>query len=195
MIISRRATLAAIVTAAVVAVTGGITSFAATASTTGRYTATASTTPATAPTPPRCQLGQLAARLYGPETAFPDEGFSLALANTGDQECSLYGYPGLGLEDVSHHVLASRTFWGSTVWVRDPGRHLIILSPGEAATSNVAFFASSPRRGPAVYLEVTPPNDYSYFALRIPFSLGRYILKGRLYATAMAYHTFWGGGL
>lgn len=64
-----------------------------------------------------------------------------------------------------------------------------MLSPGETASANVAFFASSPTPGRAVYLEVTPPNDYLHFALPIPYSLGKYILHGDLYVTAMAYHT------
>jgi hypothetical protein len=59
---------------------------------------------------PRCLQEQLIEHLYGPETAFPGEGFNLTLTNSADQECSLYGYPGLGLEDASHHVLPSHIF-------------------------------------------------------------------------------------
>jgi hypothetical protein len=184
MIISRRTTVAALAAALVLTAGGTATALAATASSGAGHAA------ASAPlTPPRCYQDQLTAHLYGPETAFPDEGFNLTLTNVSGQPCSIYGYPGLGLEDASHGVLPSHTFWGSTVWTADPGRHLIVLSPGETASANVAFFASSPTRGPAVYLEVTPPNDYLHFALLIPYSLGEYIQHGDLYVTAMAYHT------
>ena len=141
---------------------------------------------------PRCSAQDLSASLHGAQIGRGYHvGFILTLTNTGQRSCSLYGYPGLGLQDGTHHALPSHTFWGGTWFDRDPGRQLIVLSPGETASASVAW-ASGALRSDAVfaaYLVVTPPNDYGH--LVIPFSTGLEIpiYRGDLYVTAMARHT------
>ena len=86
---------------------------------------------------PRCLEHNLATGLFGYESGRYDNqgqgGFILTLTNTGSGACSLKGYPGLGLQNARHHTVRSRTHWGSTYFAADPGRHLIVLSPGETA--------------------------------------------------------------
>ncbi len=148
-------------------------------------------TPATAV--PRCLKNDLIAGLHGQESGTQggrsQGGFILTLTNNSERSCSLYGYPGLGLQDARHHVLHSKTHWGPTIFARDPGRHTIVLSPGETATASVAF-AYVGARHPlhAAYLEITPPNGYDHAVVAIPYGLGN-ISDGNLYVTAMARHT------
>jgi Protein of unknown function (DUF4232) len=141
---------------------------------------------------PRCYTGNLSAGLRGAEFGSDNRvGFILTLTNEGSRSCSLYGYPGLGLQDSSHHTLPSHTYWGSTYFDRDPGRHLIVLSPGETASASLAF-TSGAKRGAveASYLVVTPPNAYRHLVVGpLSRSMAIPIYRGHLYVTAMARHT------
>jgi Protein of unknown function (DUF4232) len=138
---------------------------------------------------PRCLTGGLIAGLHGYEGNNDQGGFILTLTNNGQGSCSLDGYPGLGLQNARHHVLTSHTHWGSTVFAADPGRHLIVLSPGETVSASVSFaYGWGKHAVDAAYLEVTPPGAYHHAVLAIPDGIGN-ISDGTLYATAMARHT------
>ena len=177
---------AAIACAAALAVAGGTAAVASQA---------AATRPAITPKAPavsvsRCNTRNLSAGLHGFQALVGNRGFILTLTNTGGGACSLDGYPGLGLQDASHHVRPSHTHWGGTYFDQDPGRHLIVLSPGETASADFAYFSGTggSTDSVATYLEVTPPNDFTYLVVRIPGAPVR-IDRGNLYVTAMARHT------
>lgn len=149
--------------------------------------------PETAASVPRCYPQNLSASLHGLEIGTGYRvGFILTLTNNGQRSCSLYGYPGLGLQDWNHHAVPSHTFWGSTWFDRDPGRQLIVLSPGETASASLAWTSGALRGGAvsAAYLVVTPPNDYGHLVVG-PFSRAMEvpIYHGDLHVTAMARHT------
>jgi Protein of unknown function (DUF4232) len=156
--------------------------------------ATASPATSAAGTPvPRCLQANLATGLHGYESGNYDGrgqgGFILTLTNTGGGACSLNGYPGLGLENARHHTVRSRTHWGPTYFAPDPGRHLIVLSPGETASASIGLvYAGDRKAAHATYLEVTPPNAYHHAVITIPHGLGL-IATPDLYVTAMARHT------
>lgn len=82
---------------------------------------------------PRCTENELIAGLHGYESGgqggYAQGGFILTLTNNSQDSCSLYGYPGLGLENARHHVQRSDVHWGATIFAPDPGRQLIVLSP------------------------------------------------------------------
>jgi hypothetical protein len=186
-----------VATAVMLGGVGGAAALASTSSNTASATTTTSTATTTASTAnansvPRCYTQNLSADLRGAELGPGNEvGFILTLTNEGQRSCSLYGYPGLGLEDFNHHTLPSHTFWGSTVFDRDPGRQLIVLSPGETASASVAFVTGTTRHTvEATYLVVTPPNAYDHLVLG-PFSraMAFPVYEGNLYVTAMARHT------
>ena len=140
---------------------------------------------------PRCSPQDLSAALNGLEIAPGYRlGYILTLTNNGQRSCALYGYPGLGLQDQNHHAVPSHTFGGGTWFDRDPGRQLIVLSPGETASASVAW-ASGALRGDAVfaaYLVVTPPNDYGHLVTPFLRGLEIPVYRGDLYVTAMARH-------
>jgi Protein of unknown function (DUF4232) len=174
------------IAAAVAAIggTGGGAALAATSASAAPARASASV--------PRCYAQNISAALHGAETGRANHvGFVLTLTNTGQRSCSLYGYPGLGLQDRNHHTLPSHTFWGSTWFDRDTGRQLIVLSPGETASASLAFTSGATRGAVnATYLVVTPPNSYGHEVVG-PFSrsMAAPIYHGNLYVTAMAHHT------
>jgi hypothetical protein len=143
--------------------------------------------PASPAAVPRCAEGTLATAVSGYQVGGGQAGIILKLTNTGNISCTLYGYPGLGLEDGSHHLMPSQTHWGPTYFAHDPGPSLIILSPGQSATSSVAFAGGWPHKGWADLLEVTPPDAYHHAV--IPLSYGTGGAGGDIHATAMARHT------
>jgi hypothetical protein len=141
---------------------------------------------------PGCGPPQLLVGLHVSQAGLGNRGYILTLTNTANSSCGLYGYPGLGLEDASHHVLTSHTRWGNTYFTNDPGRSLIVLSPGETASADLGFGAGSGLTSDSVatYLEVTPPNATQHLIVRLPSAPVR-INLGRLSLTAMARHTLY----
>jgi len=142
---------------------------------------------------PRCNPRDLSASLHGAQIGRGyHAGFILTLTNTGQRSCTLYGYPGLGLQDQNHHTVPSHTFWGPTWFDPDPGRQLIVLSPGETASASLAWTSGALRGGAvfAAYLVVTPPDDSGHL-VTAPFSRSTEvpIYHGDLYVTALARHT------
>lgn len=175
---------------------GGISHAAASTASKASVTSTASvarSTPQATTAVLRCSAQDLSASLHGAQTGRGYHvGFILTLTNTGQRSCSLYGYPGLGLQDWHRHAVPSHTFWGPTWFDRDPGRQLIVLSPGETASASLAWTSGALRGGAvdAAYLVVTPPDDYGHLVAG-PFSRSMEIpvYHGDLYVTAMARHT------
>ena len=142
---------------------------------------------------PRCSAQDLSASLHGAQIGRGYHvGFILTLTNTGPWSCSLYGYPGLGLQDWHHHAVPSHTSWGPTWFDRDPSRQLIVLSPGETASASLAWTSGALLGGAvgAAYLVVTPPNDYGHLVTGpLSRSMEIPVYHGDLYVTAMARHT------
>jgi hypothetical protein len=136
---------------------------------------------------PRCLKGSLATTVSSYQVGGGQYGITLKLINTGTASCSLYGYPGLGLEDGSHHVMPSQTHWGATYFAHDPGPRLIILPPGQSATSSVAFAGGRPGKPWATFLEVTPPNAYNHADIMLSYGTGGG--GNDIHATAMARRT------
>jgi hypothetical protein len=79
---------------------------------------------------------------------------------------------------------------GSTYFDRDPGRSLIVLSPGETASADVSYtvYGTPANSTRASYMEVTPPNCYNHFILKIPYAPVLVYLH-QVSVTAMARHT------
>ena len=163
-----RTTLTTLAATAALAAGGGAVALAGTAGTAGSAGSAATATAAV----PRCLEGSLATGLYGYETGNYDGN----------------GYTGLGLQNARHRVVRSRTHWGPTYFAPDPGRHLIVLSPGETASTSIGFVYGGRRKAHASYLEVTPPGAYDHAVITIPDGVGT-ISNGNLYVTAMARHT------
>jgi hypothetical protein len=184
VITTMRMTLIAFTGAVLLATAGG-----AAAASQGTAAAPARTT-AVLSTVPRCYTQNLAAGLHGFQAGLGNRGFILTLTNTGSTSCSLSGYPGLGLQSARHSALPSHTFRGSTYFDPDPGRSLIVLSPGETVSADVAYAADGMAADSvsATYLEVTPPNAYLHLTVRIP-GAPTAIYHGNLYVTAVARHT------
>jgi len=154
---------------------------------TGPAPAGAAPTAPARPAVPRCAERNLATGINGYQVGGGQYGILLKLTNAGVASCSLYGYPGLGLEDGSHRVLPSQTHWGSTYFAHDPGPSLIILPPGKSATASVAFAGGGPGKPWASFLEVTPPNAYDHAVIVLSYGTGGG--GGDIHATAMARHT------
>ena len=174
------------------ALAASTTGTASTASATNTASVTRSA-PQAATSVPRCSAQELSASLHGAQIGRGYRvGFILTLTNTGQRSCSLYGYPGLGLQDWHHRAVPSHTFWGPTWFDPDPGRQLIVVSPGETASASLAWTSGALRGGAvdAAYLVVTSPNDYGHLVIG-PFSHSMEVpvYHGDLYVTAMARHT------
>lgn len=63
-------------------------------------------------------------------------GIFLRFENTGSGICTLYGYPGLGLENAKHQAVKTKAIWGSTYFLADPGKHTVIRIAAARSGSN-----------------------------------------------------------
>lgn len=169
-----RIALAAVASAVALATAGPVTAAAA----------------ATAYVPHRCYVGELVAGLHGSQAGLGNRGFILTLTDVSGSSCRLAGYPGLGLRDAAGRALRGITRPGPTYFDPDPGRKVIVLSPGETVSADVAFgVAGSPGNSVlASYLEITPPGGHRSFVLRIPYGAAL-VYRGRVDVTALARHT------
>ncbi|WP_051839532.1 DUF4232 domain-containing protein [Streptomyces sp. NRRL F-5126] len=142
--------------------------------------------PASAKTP-TCSASSLQASLHHPLAGgMNHEGAVLQLKNTGDRTCALLGYPGLGLENAQHKVLASHVSWGSTWYAKNPGKKVVDLEPGQAAQAVIAWThanANTSGATHAAYLIVTPPASTAHKTL----AFGKWVDNGDLDVTAMAH--------
>jgi len=179
--------LIAVTSAALLAAAGG----AAAVSASQAAAAGPARTTAADGTAPRCYTQNLAAGLHGFQAGLGNRGFIVTLTNTGSTSCSLSGYPGLGLQDARHRALPSHTSRGGTYFDPDPGRSLIVLSPGETVSADLAYAAAdglAAHTVTATYLEVTPPGASLHRTVRIP-GAPVFIEDGNLHVTAVARHT------
>jgi uncharacterized protein DUF4232 len=163
----------------------------AAAATTGTAAPAAATTAATSMgTAPWCTFGQLSASFHGYQREMGHRGFLVTLTNISNRSCSLYGYPGLRLENAAHKPLPTTTQWGATWFSPNPGKTTVVLSPGETASADISFSEyNSPSQAVfASYLEVTPPNCWSHFTLKMPNG-PTWVYLHRVNVTPMARHT------
>lgn len=178
--------LAAIAGAAML--TGGGIAAAATTGTAAPAAATTAATPVG--TAPWCTFGQLSASFHGYQMEMGTRGFLLTLTNISNRSCTLYGYPGLGLENAAHKPLPTRTIWGMSYFDRNQVKAPVTLSPGETASADISFgvYGDPAHSVLATYMEVTPPNCWSHFTLKIPNGPVRVYLH-QVNVTPMARHT------
>ncbi len=141
-------------------------------------------------TPPRCNVEQLSASFHGYQMEMGSRGFLLTLTNVGNRSCTLYGYPGLQLENAKHQPLPTRTVWGMSYFDRNQVKAPIVLSPGETASADISFgvYGTPANSVLATYLEVTPPNCWFHFTLKIPYGPALVYLH-QVQVTPMARHT------
>lgn len=150
---------------------------------------TAGTAAAAAPAaaPQRCHTTALAASLHSDDQdGVGNFGQDLALTNTSHQTCTVYGYPGLGLQNARHGGLSIQVVWGSTYFAGDPHPHTITLKPGQSAYADVAWHAPyGVKSVTPSFLEVTPPNETTHLTIR--FAPGA-IDDDTIHVTALSAH-------
>ena len=144
--------------------------------------------------PHRCYVSDLVAGFHGGQAGLGNRGFLVTLTNVSGDSCWVDGYPRLELRDAAWRPLHTRTRRGPTYFDSDPGRHLIVLSPGETASADIGFgVAGDPSNSVlATYLEVTPPGGHRHLWLRIPYGPAL-VYRGELDVTALARHTPYSG--
>jgi Protein of unknown function (DUF4232) len=181
----KHAHIAALASAAVLALTGATAALASQTNHSGAVTAAASNRT------PRCTAKQMSAGLHGSQADLGNRGFILTLTNISRRSCSVDGYAGLKLKNAAHHLVHSSTHRGGTYFVgTDPRPRLIVLSPGETASADFAYFSGTGTSSDSVatYLLVAPPGRSRYLTVRIPGAPVR-INLGNLDETALERHT------
>ena len=176
----------ALASVATLAAVGGVTA----ATTSGATTTTARAAAQTTYTPPRCYTNDLSAGFHGYQREMGTRGFIVTLTNVSNHSCTLYGYPGLGLLNAKRQPLPTKTLWGMSYFDRNQVKSLIVLSPGETASADISFgvYGTPANSVLASYLEVTPPNCYNHFTIKIPSGPALVYLH-QLQVTPMARHT------
>ncbi|WP_328379006.1 DUF4232 domain-containing protein [Streptomyces sp. NBC_00440] len=137
---------------------------------------------------PTCATSGLTASFgQGLSGGMNHEGVVLKLKNTSGHTCDLRGYPGLGLQDASHHTLGSSVHWGSTWYAKSPAKQTLTLKDGQSAESVIAWTHANTGTSDArhaSYLVVTPPASTTHKTLKFP----QWVDNGELDVTALASH-------
>jgi hypothetical protein len=123
---------------------------------------------------PECATSDLAAAaaVVSASKAAGEEEFNIALTNLSTRVCSVYGYPGLKLEDMNKSQQAT-----TVNRITDYPEQLVELTPGgTGAATTVRFDADVPGTGDATvgpcqpetyYVEITPPNQTTQLTTEI----------------------------
>lgn len=119
------------------------------------------------------------ADLSGTFTAVPDSVaagnivYNIKLTNTSTRTCTVYGHPGLLLQNAQHAALPTHVDWNSMV----PDR-LITLKPGQAVSASARFSPDVAGTGDtaapgaaceptADFTEITPPDETAHLVVSV----------------------------
>ena len=134
-----------------------------------------STVTAAATTPARCLVSHLALAQPTMNGAAGSIGLRFTFTNRSATACTLFGYPGMGRLSTERHVIPTTVTRGTSTVVPPEPVRTVLLAPGGHASffagySDVPGGAACPR---SAYLEVTPPNAYDHFTLRVSADICR----------------------
>jgi len=122
---------------------------------------------------PQCQTADMTAtvaEVAGSEGA-GSASLNITLTNTSGHSCSVYGFPGLGLEDKNEDKQPTTVTWDPAI-----AKTVVTLANGASASSTARFDADVPGPGEPTsgacepsseYMLVTPPNNQSQLVARI----------------------------
>ncbi|MEU5626506.1 MULTISPECIES: DUF4232 domain-containing protein [Streptomyces] len=117
---------------------------------------TAGSASASARTDGRCHTSQLRAAVGRVDPGAGQRNFPVALTNTSDRTCTVYGYPGAAFVDASGKQLGPDP-------ERAPGSpETVTLTPGKSAWAGLSFSSpqiSGARTATPATLLVTPPDE------------------------------------
>ena len=114
---------------------------------------------------PQCHTQDLSAEanLVAGSAATGHITMNITVTNTSGRTCTIYGFPGLGLEDTNQDLQPTKVTWDPAI-----PKTLISLPNGGTASSSARIdkdlpVGSEPLSGPcepaSFYLQVTPPNN------------------------------------
>jgi Protein of unknown function (DUF4232) len=122
---------------------------------------------------PQCHTADLSGSvvLVPGSQAMGSELLNITLTDVSGHDCTVYGFPGLKLEDKNQDGQATQVTW-------DPGvpKQSITLTNGSSASTTVRFDddvpgsgepASGPCEPASLYLQITPPNEKSQLVAAI----------------------------
>ena len=138
---------------------------AATTSTPNGSTKTGSTNGATVAGVPQCQTPDLSpeANIVADSAASGHITMNITLTNNSGHKCTIYGFPGLQLEDKNQDSQPTQVTWDPAVT-----KTLITLANGQSASSSAQMdkdlpVGSEPLTGPcepaSFYIQITAPNN------------------------------------
>jgi hypothetical protein len=129
--------------------------------------------PATAAGVPQCRTPDLSgeANIVAGSAAAGHITMNITVTNTSGHTCTIFGFPGLALEDTNQDVQPTKVTWDPAV-----AKTLITLANGASASSSAQLdkdlpVGSEPLSGPcepaSFYLQITPPNNTSQLVASI----------------------------
>jgi len=127
---------------------------------------------------PQCHTVNLSAAVsvVAGSQAAGHESLNITLTNTSGHSCTIYGFPGLGLEDKNGSIQASKVTWNPAV-----AKKIITLADNGTASTTAGFdpdipASGEPASGPceiASYsMMVTPPNEQTQLVAPITGATG-----------------------
>jgi hypothetical protein len=157
-------------TSTTVTTTTPTTAPAATSTTAGHTTTTTTTT---APGTTQCTTTNLAASIYGSSGAAGTIETTVALKNTSASNCTLDGYPGLGMTGSNGASLTTTVVRKGSYNFTAMAPTTVIISSGQSVYFNMGYSdvptGSATSCPAAANLVITPPNAYT--SVTIPAQL------------------------
>jgi len=113
-----------------------------------------------------CQPGQLAVSVSGQEGAVGHGQQIVSLSNKGPADCTLYGFPGLGLLNGSGQSVKLTVTRATAAGFLSPAvpETTLTLTPGGEPAAFGMEWINGPSTG-TYSLQVTPPNDTGYLVV------------------------------
>lgn len=122
---------------------------------------------------PTCQTADMTAAItpVNGSAGAGSASLNITLTNTSGHTCTVFGFPGLGLEDKNEDKQPTAVTWDPAV-----PKTTVTLANGASASTTARYDASVPGSGepttgaceaPSVYMLVTPPNNQTQLVARI----------------------------
>ena len=137
---------------------------------------------------PACTISALSAQLYDAGLAAgAHKGTMLTLTNVSKSTCTVTGYVGPEMVNPAYPDEPTYPQNGSTYFNQDPGVHPVELSPGERASSVLAWTKGNASNGvlpKTLWIWINTEDE----PLTVPFAPG-YVQGGNIAVSALAAHT------
>lgn len=119
---------------------------------------------------PRCRLSQLSLAQPKMNGAAGTIRLRFVFTNTSGSTCKLFGFPGMQLLNKHHNPIPTHVHRGTGHNVPPEPETDVVMTPGQHGSFYAGYSdvpTGSQRCRTSAFTEVTPPNDFKHFTLKL----------------------------